>query len=165
MKRINKLLVLLVGIFFAFLLSSCKHIYVYKEDKANAYLEEYYLYISNKKQGFQAIDLRTQSPLYINGHLNGFINYDYQNVPRTNENDLEYEMKKSNLFHQWMLKNIDKSEALFLIDLDGDIVRAEAQKLKAMGYKKIHIYLAGYESLIKYNQKIEIIKGTSSCDC
>ncbi len=147
---------ILLGIILLLLtLTSCKKIVVIDKSDANKYLDEYYLYLSDKKQDYVGIDLRSFNEEYVVGHLKGFVSYSLH------END-----KNSNSFQDWMMQNYDQNTTIFLIDSDGLFSYQEAKILKENGYKKIYVYNGGYDSLIKYNDgKIPIITGSDDCGC
>ena len=145
---------------------SCKKVNVFDETKANDYIDAYYEYLSDQKQGFVAIDLRTLESEYAEGHLKGFISYQYYKTKKENETDAVYESRMSESFNKWMTLNYSKSLTVFLLDNDEKIANREALKLKNQGYKKIYIYTGDFNTLQEQaNGVIEIVKGIDDCGC
>lgn len=166
MKKIYKLFTLLLIFSFIFMISSCKKVHVVDEDNADLFVDEYYEYLADNKQGFVALDLRNLEPDYANGHLKGFKSYQYYIARNHLEPDSVYNERISTTFIKWMELNYSKNLTVFLIDSSGDIVTQAAVKLKDAGYKNIFIYTSGYDTIVnKLNGKIEIVTGVDDCGC
>ncbi len=163
MKRISKILIILI---LLLTLTSCKKIKSYNDSNGDKFIDEYYEYLADNKQGYVAIDLRKLEPDYANGHLNGFKSYQYQLTKNENEQEEKYIERISNTFLKWIELNYSKDLTIFLIDYDGSIVEKEIVNLEKIGYKKIYIYIDGYDTLINHlNNKVEIKKGVEDCGC
>ena len=121
-------------------LTGCKKVYVISNDNASEFVDEYYEYLADNKQGFVALDLRNLDPDYAEGHLKGFKSYQYYIARNHLEPDTVYNERISNTFIKWMEQNYNKDLTVFLIDNDGSIVTQAAVKLKGAGYKKIYIF-------------------------
>ena len=149
MKKIS---LIIVTIFSIFLLSSCQKIKTYPSDDARLFIDEIYQHISQSKGDYALIDVRYLED-YGNGHFKGVINYDIENG-----SEEEFLYKIESLYN--------KEKTLFLIDQDGQNVEALSLVLKKAGYKKIRIYLGGYENLVKVNQDdFQIVTGIDDCGC
>lgn len=149
MKKIN--LFLLTGIVF---LSSCvvKKIKVYEENQAIKFLDETQKYTSTTRDDYVLLDLRDLNNSFAKEHFVGFINYDINNGS----------------FEELMQKLIiaNKQDTIFIIDEKGKDVIRVAEYLKKCGYKKIIIYLGGYENLRKNNSNYFTTRsGIEDCDC
>lgn len=149
MKKIN--LFLLTGIVF---LSSCvvKKIKVYEESQAIKFLDETQKYTSTTRDDYVLLDLRDLNNSFAKEHFVGFINYDINNGS----------------FEELMQKLIiaNKQDTIFIIDEKGKDVIKVAEYLKKCGYKKIIIYLGGYENLRKNNSNYFTTRsGIEDCDC
>ena len=166
MKTNKRILFILILVTLCFTMISCKKVNVFDETKANDYIDAYYEYLSDQKQGFVAIDLRTLESEYAEGHLKGFISYQYYKTKKENETDAVYESRMSESFNKWMTLNYSKSLTVFLLDNDGKVANREALKLKNQGYKKIYIYTGDFNTLQEQaNGVIEIVKGIDDCGC
>lgn len=166
MKKISRLFLLLVFSIIILSFTSCKKVAVISEDDGKKYIDAYYEFLSDARQGFVAIDLRNLNEEYAEGHLKGFISYQYYKTRNSVESDSEYESRMSENFRQWMKLNYSTSLTIFLIDSDGSIAKQEAIKLFNQNYKKIFVYENGYNSLIKYNNDvIDVVSGTDDCGC
>ena len=59
-----------------------------------------------------------------------------------------------------------KDKVIFMIDSDGSVVEILQQALKEEGYKKIYIYLGGYQKLLEKNDSdFVVVTGTDDCGC
>lgn len=146
MKRISILIFLFC---FLLTLTSCKVNKLPKEDFINKYY--HYHVLEEKKTG--AIDLRDLHSEYAEGHLKGFLSYNYQNG-----NKEEFIYYVSSLYN--------KKTHIFLIDSRGEYVIEAANFLKEAGYRYIYICEDGYTNLEEYAKKyIQIVDGIDDCGC
>lgn len=144
-----------IGILLIMILScslmSCKKIY--KENEARAFIDEIYEYIDSNKGNYGLIDVRPLDESYALGHFKGFINYD---IEEGTINEFIYKIESL----------YTKEKALFLIDEDGSKVIALKDVLKEHGYKKVYIFLGGYEKLALENQNdFIVVTGKEDCGC
>ena len=59
-----------------------------------------------------------------------------------------------------------KDKTIFIIDEDGSYVETLQSVLNTRGYKKVIIYLGGYERLKDENKNdFEIVNGIDDCGC
>ena len=166
MKKIANYFILIISFLSLLFLTACKKVYVISKDNASEFVDEYYEYLADNKQGFVALDLRNLDPDYAEGHLKGFKSYQYYIARNHLEPDTVYNERISNTFIKWMEQNYNKDLTVFLIDNDGSIVTQAAVKLKGAGYKKIYIFTSGYDNIINHlNDKIEIVTGVDDCGC
>lgn len=166
MKKIANYFILIISFVSLLFLTGCKKVYVISKDNASEFVDEYYEYLADNKQGFVALDLRNLDPDYAEGHLKGFKSYQYYIARNHLEPDTVYNERISNTFIKWMEQNYNKDLTVFLIDNDGSIVTQAAVKLKGAGYKKIYIFTSGYDNIINHlNDKIEIVTGVDDCGC
>lgn len=166
MKKIYKLITLLICITMMFGLAGCKKVNVISENQADKYIDAYYEFLSDQKQGFVAIDLRDLNDEYAKGHLKGFISYTYYKTRNSGETDADYEKRMSENFRSWVKYNYSTSLTIFLIDSDGLLAKQEAVKLLNQKYKKIYVFEGGYDLLSQSAVGIvEIITGTDDCGC
>lgn len=164
MKANKRILLILILVTLCFTMISCKKVNVFDDTKASDYIDAYYEFLSDQKQGFVAIDLRNLESEYAKGHLKGFISYQYYKTKKENETDSSYESRMSENFNKWMTLNYSKSLTVFLLDCDEKVGNQEALKLKNQGYKKIYIYTGDFNTL-QTNGIIEIVKGIDDCGC
>lgn len=149
MKRSIYILLLLLVIIPT--LVSCKKIVKTNKDNVNEYIETLYQYQIGKKKNGISIDLR-DIDIYAEGHIKGFISYDYR--------------KDSKGFIPYMEGMYSKDKVIFLIDSNNEIIEKVAEELLNAGYKKVYIYLDGYESLISYSLDYFFIEiGLDNCGC
>lgn len=147
-------------------ISGCKKIVVYNETDTDKYIDAYYEYLSDQKQGFVAIDFRMLETEYAEGHLKGFVSYQFYKTRNADESDAAYEQRMSENFVKWMVNNYSKSLTVFLLDDNGITVQKEIIKLKNIGYKKIYGYTGNFDLLKEHASGIiEIVKGTDDCGC
>ena len=166
MKLISKTLIILFTTLFVLTFSSCKKVYIYDESKADDFINEYYEYLADNKQGFVAIDLRNLNPDYSDGHLKGFKSYQYYIARNEKEPDSVYESRISETFCKWIQQNYSKDLAVFLIDYNGTVVEQAAVKLKGLGYKNVYIYTGGYDTIVNHlNDLVEVVTGVEDCGC
>lgn len=166
MKRVINLFLVALSLLSLMLFTGCKKVHVINETEATKFVDEYYEYLADNKQGFVALDLRTLDPDYASGHLKGFMSYQYHIARNHLEPDSVYNERISETFIKWMELNHSKDLTVFLIDKDGSIVTQVAVKLKGAGYKNIYIYTSGYDTIINHlNGKIEIVTGVDDCGC
>lgn len=166
MKKIASYFILIISFVSLLFLTGCKKVYVISNDNVSEFVDEYYEYLADNKQGFVALDLRNLDPDYAEGHLKGFKSYQYYIARNHLEPDTVYNERISNTFIKWMEQNYNKDLTVFLIDNDGSIVTHAAVKLKGAGYKKIYIFTSGYDNIINHlNDKIEIVTGVDDCGC
>ena len=166
MNRIVRYLVYVMFAVSLVFLGGCKKVHVVNNDNASEFVDEYYEYLADNKQGFIALDLRNLDPDYASGHLKGFKSYQYYIARNHLEPDTVYNERISSTFIRWMEQNYNKDLTVFLIDKDGSVVSQAAVKLKGIGYKNIYIYTSGYDTIVNYlNDKIEIVTGVDDCGC
>ena len=59
-----------------------------------------------------------------------------------------------------------KKKTIFIIDEDGQAVEQVASYLASIGYRKIRVYLGGYQALLSYNEQyFQVVTGLEDCDC
>lgn len=146
MKKISTMLVLLC---FVLCLASCS----IKSVDSDSFVKKYYHYhvLGEKLTG--AIDLRDLETEYAEGHIKGFVNYNYQNG---NKEEFVY----------FVTSLYNKSAYIFLIDNEGEYVHEAAEILKEEGYKNIIICPDGYKSVQGCTEGyLAIIQGTDDCGC
>ena len=164
--RSRKIILVLLMLSICLMMSSCKKTQTFNEKDASKYIDTYYEYLSDQKQGFVAIDLRDLENEYSAGHLKGFISYQYYKTRKQTETDADYEKRMSESFIKWMQLNYSKNQTVFLLDGNGEIVQHAAVKLKNQGYKKIYIYTGSFEKIKDSAIGIvAIVKGTDDCGC
>lgn len=134
-------------------LTSCKSkVISTNKDNYHIYIDEFYQFQIGKKEGYVAVDLR-DTDIYADGHIKGFISYNYQN---SNKEE----------FVTYMTGMYNKKITIFLLDSDGSLVTKVADLLKSQEYKKIYIYTDGYESLKELAKNdIFIETGLDNCGC
>lgn len=149
MKRSIYIILLLLFIFPC--LTSCKKIITTDKDSADKYIETLYKYqIGQKKNGIM-IDLR-DIDIYAEGHIKGFISYDY--------------LKDPDGFIPYMEGMYSKDKVVFLLSDESDLILEVSKVLQENGYKKIYIYLDGYDSLISLSSDYFFIEtGLDNCGC
>lgn len=156
MKKINKILIFLFLFLLMFFITSCsKKIKTYESDNGIAFLEKIKEYSLKNEHDYVLIDVRDLDEEYAKGHFFGFTNYD---------------LSKGNLdeFGNFVESMYNKEKTMFIIDRDGTFVESVSQKLKKIGYKKIYVYLGGYEKLNEYNVDetyIRVVTGKEGCNC
>lgn len=166
MKKLKRLFIVIIFCFILLNFTGCKKVKVISEENGDKYIDAYYEFLSDQKQGFVAIDLRDLNDEYANGHLKGFISYQYYKTKNNDETDDEYKKRMSENFINWMKYNYSTSLTVFLIDSDGSLVKDEADKLAKLKYKKIYVFEKGYDLLSKKAVgTIEIVTGTDDCGC
>lgn len=166
MKKLYRLFIVIMSCLILLNFTGCKKVKVISEENGDKYIDAYYDFLSDKKQGFVAIDLRNLNDEYANGHLKGFISYQYYKTRNNEEIDDEYKKRMSENFINWMKYNYSTSLTVFLIDSDGSLVKEEAEKLAKIKYKKIYVFEKGYDLLSKNAVGIiEIVTGTDDCGC
>ncbi len=152
MKKISFLILILLMIFS---LTSCKKTEYksYNIGEEKAFIDKIYSYIDKGDNNYLLIDVRSLNTDYANGHFRGFINYDI-----ANGNIDEFVYRITSMY--------SKEKSIFIIDKDGSHVKSLMNALKEKKYKRIYIYLGGYDKLNSANQSdFEIITGTNDCGC
>lgn len=166
MKKIYRLTAVLICMILMFGLVGCKKVNIISENQPDKYIDAYYEFLSDQKQGFVAIDLRNLNEEYAKGHLKGFISYTYYKTRNSGETDAEYEKRMSENFRSWIKYNYSTSLTIFLVDNDGKLAKQEAAKLLNQKYKKIYVFEGGYDLLSQSAKGIvEIVTGTADCGC
>lgn len=151
MKR-NILLSLLVCLLLITLTSCKSKVISTNKDNYSKYINEFYQYQIGKKEGYVAVDLR-DTDIYAEGHIKGFISYNYQNSTKEE-------------FINYITGMYNKKTTIFLLDSDGSLIEEVSNILQELEYKKIYIYTDGYESLIELAKSdIFIETGLDNCGC
>ncbi len=153
MKKMIKVIMI-----FSMLLALCscsKKIKIYDAADGDKFLESIDKLSKSMEHDYGLIDLRDFEMDYTKGHFFGFNSYDLENGNMD-------ELKKyiESIYH--------KEKMLFIIDKNGDKVESVAKELKKIGYKRINIYLGGYEKLnsFNYNEKyFRVVTGKEGCNC
>lgn len=152
MKKIS---FLICTLFMLFTLVSCrKQIYKsYDIGEEELFINEIYKCIDDNKNNYCLIDVRDLNNEYGLGHFRGFINYD---INKGSADEFVY--KISSMY--------SKDKIIFMIDSDGSVVEILQQALKEEGYKKIYIYLGGYQKLLEKNDSdFVVVTGIDDCGC
>ena len=151
MKR-NILLSLLVCLLLITLMSCKSKVISSNKDNYSKYINEFYQYQIGKKEGYVAVDLR-DTDIYAEGHIKGFISYNYQNSTKEE-------------FINYITGMYNKKTTIFLLDSDGSLIEEVSSILQELEYKKIYIYTDGYDSLIELaKDDIFIETGLDNCGC
>lgn len=136
--------------------ASCsKKIKTYEKTDGVAFLEEIQSLSKIVDHNYVLLDVRKLDEEYALGHFYGFTNYD---LTKGNVDELVSYMKG--------MHHIEKH--IFIIDRDGSLVQDASSSLKKAGYKKISIYLGGFETLKEYNTGetyFKIVTGKEDCAC
>lgn len=152
MKKISFVIILFICLLC---LSSCKKSkYVtYNIGEEQKFFDQVYEFIDKENNNYCLVDVRELETSYASGHFRGFINYDIKNG---SVDEFVYKMKS--------MYSLDK--AIFIIDEDGTDVTTLMDALKDEGYKKIYIYLGGYQKLNEANNSdFVVVTGTDDCGC
>ena len=158
----QKIINLILVFFLVFTMVGCK-----KENEISnnlEFLDIYYEYYAGlKDKDFVGIDLRDYETKYVEGHLKGFISFDF--FPGLVSGDLNNDTYRQR-FHEWIQINYSKDTVLFIVD-DGDGCTDTVNRvLKSQNFDEYYIYSKGYDKLIQANEGlIEIVTGGSECDC
>ncbi len=130
----------------------------YNEKSFQDFVDKILMAADNQIRPAAMIDLRASgdeedptSDTYINGHIEYFINYDYNSLGKDN-------------FLKIINYRYPKNTHIFLIDGDGSISNLVSNILKEQGYKYIYYYTDGYQSLIE-RAKDQLPIATGNCDC
>ena len=151
MKR-NILLSLLICLLLITLTSCKSKVIATNKDNYSKYINEFYQYQIGQKEGYVAVDLRDTNT-YAEGHIKGFISYNYQNLTKEE-------------FINYITGMYNKKTTIFLLDSDGSLIEEVSSILQELEYKKIYIYTDGYESLIELAKNdIFIETGLDNCGC
>ena len=151
MKR-NILLSLLICLLLITLTSCKSKVIATNKDNYSKYINEFYQYQIGQKEGYVAVDLRDTN-IYAEGHIKGFISYNYQNSTKEE-------------FINYITGMYNKKTTLFLLDSDGSLIEEVSSILQELEYKKIYIYTDGYDSLIELaKDDIFIETGLDNCGC
>lgn len=151
MKR-NILLSLLICLLLITLTSCKSKVIATNKDNYSKYINEFYQYQIGQKEGYVAVDLRDTN-IYAEGHIKGFISYNYQNSTKEE-------------FINYITGMYNKKTTIFLLDSDGSLIEEVSSILQELEYKKIYIYTDGYESLIELaKDDIFIETGLDNCGC
>ena len=151
MKR-NILLSLLICLLLITLTSCKSKVIATNKDNYSKYINEFYQYQIGQKEGYVAVDLRDTN-IYAEGHIKGFISYNYQNSTKEE-------------FINYITGMYNKKTTIFLLDSDGSLIEEVSSILQELEYKKIYIYTDGYESLIELAKNdIFIETGSDNCGC
>ena len=151
MKR-NILLSLLICLLLITLTSCKSKVIATNKDNYSKYINEFYQYQIGQKEGYVAVDLRDTN-IYAEGHIKGFISYNYQNSTKEE-------------FINYITGMYNKKTTIFLLDSDGSLIEEVSSILQELEYKKIYIYTDGYESLIELAKNdIFIETGLDNCGC
>lgn len=151
MKR-NILLSLLICLLLITLTSCKSKVIASNKDNYSKYINEFYQYQIGQKEGYVAVDLRDTN-IYAEGHIKGFISYNYQNSTKEE-------------FINYITGMYNKKTTIFLLDSDGSLIEEVSSILQELEYKKIYIYTDGYESLIELAKNdIFIETGLDNCGC
>lgn len=151
MKR-NILLSLLICLLLITLTSCKSKVIATNKDNYSKYINEFYQYQIGQKEGYVAVDLRDTNT-YAEGHIKGFISYNYQNSTKEE-------------FINYITGMYNKKTTIFLLDSDGSLIEEVSSILQELEYKKIYIYTDGYESLIELAKNdIFIETGLDNCGC
>lgn len=142
------LLLLLCG------LAGCKkQVTTYQATQGKAFFEEIYQYIEKNEHNYVLLDTRNRDNAYANGHFFGFMNYD---IEQGSLEELGNHLQ--NMHH--------KKKTIFIIDEDGRNVEKIAAHLASIGYRKMSVYLGGYNTLLSYNEQyFQVVTGLEDCDC
>ena len=150
MKKISLLILIFISMFL-FKKKKKKTNYIVGEERA--FIDKIYEYIEKKPKDYCLVDVRDLNEAYGMGHFRGFINYDIQNG-----NTDEFIYKIESMY--------SKDKTIFIIDEDGSYVETLQSVLNTRGYKKVIIYLGGYERLKDENKNdFEIVSGIDDCGC
>ena len=95
---------------------------------------------------------RRNIDIYAEGHIKGFTSYDY--------------LKDPDGFIPYMEGMYSKDKVVFLLSDESDLILEVSKVLQVNGYKKIYIYLDGYDSLISLSSDYFFIEtGLDNCGC
>lgn len=137
-------------------LNSCsKKIKSYDSLEGVAFLEKINEFSKALDHNYVLLDLRKLDEEYALGHFYGFTSYD---LGTGNLDELESYMKG--------MHHLEKH--IFIIDSDGSFVVDASTRLKKAGYKKIYVYLGGFEKLNEYNaheKYFKVVTGKEDCAC
>ncbi len=151
MKKIS---FLFIFILLTLTLTSCKkeEYKSFKIGEEKEFIDQIYEYIDNDKE-YCLIDVRDLETEYAKGHFKGFINY---SIEKGNIEEFTYKIES--------MYSVEK--AIFIVDKDGTKVTDLMNALKNNGYKKIYIYLGGYNLLEeKNNNDFVVVTGKDDCGC
>ena len=150
MKKINLIFVIVMMLL---VISSCQKTTVYQIGEERSFIDEIYKYIDSNKKNYCLVDVRDLDNAFAKGHFRGFINYD---IEKGNMDEFIYRIESM----------YSKDKTIFIIVEDGSWVQQLQQALKKAKYKKVIIYLGGYQRLEKENQNdFEVVTGKDDCGC
>ena len=150
MKKINLIFVIVMMLL---VISSCQKTTVDQIGEERSFIDEIYKYIDSNKTNYCLVDVRDLDNAFAKGHFRGFINYD---IEKGNMDEFIYRIESM----------YSKDKTIFIIDEDGSWVQQLQQALKKAKYKKVIIYLGGYQRLEKENQNdFEVVTGKDDCGC
>lgn len=130
-----------------------KQIKTYQSYQGKAFFEEIYQYIEKNEHNYVLLDTRKRDASYANGHFFGFMNYD---IEQGTLEELGHHLQS--MHH--------RKKTIFIIDEDGQDVETIATYLSSIGYRKIRVYLGGYNTLLPYNEQyFQVVTGLEDCDC
>ncbi len=153
MTKIKVIFSMLLICFLCGITGCKKQIQTFSSPQGKAFFEAIDQYSQKNEHNYVLLDLRKRDASYANGHFFGFMNYDIE------QGSLEELGNHLQRMHH-------KKKTIFIIDEDGQAVEQVASYLASIGYRKIRVYLGGYQALLSYNEQyFQVVTGLEDCDC